>query len=180
MRALHSLDGGRVIESDSAFTSGANGGGLFDGSGALVGLLTFRSRGDPGSYYSVPVRWIRDRLPSDDQWADVLPLHAATPFWQRHAGSQPHFMRAAQLHAERRSIELIELTVHRQEDAAGAFTDVLRLAPDDASAWYGLALAHAGTGNVAESPHAQSVVAGFDRDLAVRLHDAIDRFGVLH
>ncbi len=63
VQALHSLDGGSVIESDTAFTSGASGGGLFDASGALVGLLTFRMRGSSGSYYSLPVRWIRDRLP---------------------------------------------------------------------------------------------------------------------
>jgi len=86
---LHFLDGGRVIESDAAFTSGASGGGLFDASGALVGLLTFRSRGELGSYYSVPVRWIRERLPRDDQWAEVLPLHADTPFWQRYTETLP-------------------------------------------------------------------------------------------
>ncbi len=63
VQALHSLDGGRVIESDTAFTSGASGGGLFDASGALVGLLTFRMRGSSGNYFSLPVRWIRDGLP---------------------------------------------------------------------------------------------------------------------
>ena len=89
VRGLHSLDGGRVIESDAAFSSGASGGGLFDASGALVGLLTFRSRGDLASYYSVPVRWIRERLPTDDQWAEVLPLDAETPFWQRDTETLP-------------------------------------------------------------------------------------------
>jgi serine protease Do len=89
VRSLRTLDGGRVIESDSAFTSGASGGGLFDASGSLVGLLTFRSRGDLESYYSLPVRWIRDRMPGDDQWDNVHPLHDATPFWQRDAESAP-------------------------------------------------------------------------------------------
>jgi len=63
VRALHSFDGGRVIESDTAFTSGASGGGLFDATGALVGLLTFRSRRESGSYYSLPVRWIPTACP---------------------------------------------------------------------------------------------------------------------
>jgi len=201
VRALHWLDDDRVIESDAAFTSGASGGGLFDASGALVGLLTFRSRGDPGSYYSVPVRWIHDRLPSDGQWADVHPLHDAMPFWQRDRESQPYFMRAAQLHTERRWIELIELTeqwssiqprdaeplrvrgdalqkLDRQEDAAEAFTGALRLAPDDASAWYGLALAYASMGNFVESRRAVSALAGVDRDLAARLRDAIEQVRV--
>src|SRR5689334_21618567 len=54
VRALHRLDGASIIESDTAFTSGASGGGLFDSAGSLVGLLTFRSRGENGSYYAVP------------------------------------------------------------------------------------------------------------------------------
>ena len=95
VRALHSFDGGRVIESDTAFTSGASGGGLFDATGALVGLLTFRSRRESGSYYSLPVRWIRDRLPGNDQFADVHPLHDAMPFWQRDRETLPYFMRVA-------------------------------------------------------------------------------------
>ena len=74
VQALHSFDGGRVIESDTAFTSGASGGGLFDATGKLVGLLTFRSKARGGSYYSLPVGWIRDRLPRAGDWAEVGPL----------------------------------------------------------------------------------------------------------
>ena len=102
VQALHSLDGARVIESNTAFTSGASGGGLFDASGALVGLLTFRMRGSSGNYYSLPVRWIRERLPTEGQWTDVHPLPDARPFWQRDAATLPYFMRAAPLSAEGR------------------------------------------------------------------------------
>ena len=110
VRALHSLDGGRVIESDTAFTSGGSGGGLFDDEGALVGLLTYRMRGVGGGYYSLPVRWIRDRLPQDGQWTDVGPIPPGVPaFWQRDTETLPYFMRAAPLYAEGRWTELIEL-----------------------------------------------------------------------
>jgi S1-C subfamily serine protease len=78
---------GTVIESDTAFTSGASGGGLFDASGALVGLLTFRMRGSSGNYFSLPVRWIRDGLPAEGQWDDVHARLDALPFWQRDAAS---------------------------------------------------------------------------------------------
>jgi S1-C subfamily serine protease len=107
VQALHALDGARVIESNTAFTSGASGGGLFDASGALVGLLTFRMRGSSGSYYSLPIRWISDRLPAEGQWTDIHPLLDAMPFWQRDAATQPYFMRAAPLAAEGRWHELI-------------------------------------------------------------------------
>ena len=92
VQALHSLEGGNVIESDTAFTSGASGGGLFDATGALVGVLTFRLRGRGGSYYSLPVAWIRDRLPRGNDWAEVGPLSDALPFWQRDLDTLPYFM----------------------------------------------------------------------------------------
>ena len=172
VQALHSLDGGRVIESDTAFTSGASGGGLFDASGALVGLLTFRMRGSNGNYYSLPVRWIRDRLPSEKQWSEVRPQRDAAPFWQADIAALPYFMRAPPLYAERRWDELIELTerwsaadprdaeamrfrgdamqkLDRPDAAIGAYTKAVDLGPDVASAWYGLALAYATVGNAA-------------------------------
>jgi serine protease Do len=93
--ALHSLDAAHVIESDAPFTSGSSGGGLFDASGALVGLLTFRSRRSSSSYYSVPVEWIRERLPGEDQWTELGPLGGAAPFWQGGPETLPYFLRAA-------------------------------------------------------------------------------------
>jgi serine protease Do len=197
-RALHALDGGRIIESDTAFTSGASGGGLFDASGTLIGLLTFRLRGSSGSYYSLPVRWIGDRLPADDQWTDIHPPHDALPFWQRDVATLPYFMRAAPLHAEGRWTELIELTerwstahprdaeplrvrgdalqqLDRQEAVIGAFTAALRLAPDESSTWYDLALAYAAVGNVTASRQAEARLAELDADLVARLRDEVAR-----
>jgi hypothetical protein len=199
IRALHALDGGRVIESDTAFTSGASGGGLFDASGALIGLLTFRLRSSDGNYYSLPVRWISDRLPVDDRWTDIHPLDEALPFWQRDAATLPYFMRAAPLHAEGQWTELVELTerwstanprdaeplrvrgdalqqLGRQRAAASAFTAALRLDPDDSSAWYGLALAYAAVGNITASRRAEARLAELDPNLAARLHDEIAGF----
>ena len=67
-------------------------------------------RGSSGNYYSLPVRWISDRLPAEGQWTDIHPLLDAMPFWQRDAATLPYFMRAAPLSAEGRWAELIELT----------------------------------------------------------------------
>jgi hypothetical protein len=201
VQALHSLDGGRVIASDTAFASGASGGGLFDASGRLVGLLTFRMRGSSGSYYSLPVRWIRDRLPAEGQWTDIHPLHDAMAFWQRDVETLPYFMRAAPLYAEGRWAELIELTerwsaadprdaeplrfrgeamrkLDRPEAAVSAYTEAVALGPDVPSAWYGLALAYAAIGNSAASERAGSRLADLDRDLAAKLHGEIERLGV--
>jgi S1-C subfamily serine protease len=95
VRALHEYEGGRVIESDAAFNSGSSGGGLFDDEGALVGLLTFRLRNSDMSYYAVPVEWVRDGIPREEQWAGIAPLADARPFWQGEVSELPEFMRAA-------------------------------------------------------------------------------------
>ena len=65
VRALHAYDGARVIESTTAFTSGASGGALFDAEGQLVAILTYRLRGDRHSYFSVPIEWFVPRLGAD-------------------------------------------------------------------------------------------------------------------
>ena len=109
VRALHTFEDARIIESDAAFTSGSSGGGLFDGNGELIGLLTFRLRGSDANYYSVPAQWIRDRLPAEDQWTNVEPLQGPPPFWQGKADELPYFMRVAPLDAEGSWTELIEL-----------------------------------------------------------------------
>jgi len=198
VQALHPLDGGRIIESDTAFSSGASGGGLFDAKGALVGLLTFRLKGRGGSYYSLPVAWIRDRLPIDGDWAEVAPLPAALPFWQRDVDTMPFFMRAAPLYSQERWGELLELTqrwsaaeprdaeplclrgdamqkLGRPEAAVAAYTEAVELGPDIPTAWYGLALAYAVLGDAVGSGRAESRLADLDPALVAKLHEAIER-----
>jgi len=197
-RVLHRFDAGRIIESDAAFTSGASGGGLFDARGALVGLLTFHARGAEDGYYALPVSWIRDRLPTEDQWSGIAPLRDAVPFWQSDAARLPYFMRAPPLYMEGRLRELIDLTEQwasadpgdaepwcllgkamqrqgRQHAAADAFGEALHRAPRDTAAWYGLALAYAAMGDEAASRGAQSELAHLDDALATRLRDELQR-----
>lgn len=100
IRALHAFDDGRIIESDAQFNSGSSGGGLFDAGGALIGLLTFRLRNSVDSYYSVPVQWIRDRLPAEHQWTSVEPLKGTAPFWQGEGEEFP-FLLAGLVPAQR-------------------------------------------------------------------------------
>jgi hypothetical protein len=198
VRALHLYEGARVIQSDAAFTSGASGGGLFDDHGRLLGLLTFRSREPRSGFYALPVQWIVERMPADDQWAEIAPLADATPFWQRDVVTQPYFMRAAWLGAQQRWPDQIELTaawakaepddaeplrlrgdalraLDRGKSAIQAFNEALRLEPDNPLSWYGLALAYASIGDVAASEEAQSVITTLDDDLATSLRDEIAR-----
>lgn len=197
VRALHPFDGAAIIETSAAFTSGASGGGLFDAQGALVGLLTFRSLENGGSYYALPVAWVRERIPGAQQWNGVRPLHDAAAFWQRDRVTQPYFMRAASLLAQRRWSELIDLTdawaraspteaepfrlrgkafqeTHRGEYAVQAFSEALRLEPSDAASWYGIALAYATLGDADSSREAEAALSGMDGVLAADLRAAIE------
>ena len=97
VRALHAYDGAHVVESTTAFTSGASGGALFDTQGKLVAILTYRLRGDRRSYFSVPVEWFAPRLTGDQAYSAVGPLDGALPFWQRPPEGLPFFLRAHQL-----------------------------------------------------------------------------------
>jgi hypothetical protein len=197
VRALHRFDGGAIIETSAAFTSGASGGGLFDAQGALVGLLTFRSLENGGSFYALPVAWVRERIPGREQWSEVRPLHDAAAFWQRDRVTQPYFMRAASLLAQHRWAELIDLTdawaranpdeaepfrlrgkafqeTHRVESAVQAFSEALRLEPGNATSWYGIGLAYATLGDVASSREAESALSGMDGVLAAELRAVIE------
>ncbi|MEO8626789.1 MAG: tetratricopeptide repeat-containing serine protease family protein [Betaproteobacteria bacterium] len=97
VRALHALDGASVVESTTPFTSGASGGALFDEDGQLVGILTYRLRGDRRSYFAVPVEWFAARVLADRAYQAVAPLQGALPFWQRPIAELPFFLRAHQL-----------------------------------------------------------------------------------
>jgi serine protease Do len=110
--ALHRHDGASVIQSSTWFSSGASGGGLFDGQGALVGVLTFRLRGGAAHWFAAPVEWVRQMLddPQRTPAAPVQPLDAArTPYWQRPTPAQPRFLRAAVILRDRAWTDLVQL-----------------------------------------------------------------------
>lgn len=196
--ALHSLDAAHVVESDTAFSSGASGGGLFDATGALVGLLTFRLRGSGGSFYSLPVEWVRDGVPSEGQWAAIAPLRGPLAFWQGDAKTLPYFMRVPPLDADGQWGALLDLAerwaaaypgeaepllvrgkalqeLNRPGAAVVAFNAALRMAPDDPIAWYGLALAYASLGDEAALLGAEARLDTLDEDLAAQLKARLAR-----
>lgn len=123
---LFALDGGVVMRTSAAFTTGASGGGLFDEQGNLVGILTFYrviANQEP-TYYALPVEWI--------QGAAALRKSAVAPqegtaFWAEPLDQQPLFLKAATLEVEGRWAELLSL--------AREWT--LR-DPDDGHAWANL------------------------------------------
>lgn len=158
VRALHAYDAGWVVESTTPFTSGASGGALFDTDGRLAAILTYRLRGDRRSHFSVPVEWFMERVEVEQSYSAVMPLPAASPFWERRSVDLPYFMRAHQLEVGQDWVALIALAdqwskaeadsvepwllrsrslmqTHDLSAAQAALERALELDPVSASAW---------------------------------------------
>jgi serine protease Do len=124
---LHRLDGANVVQCDARFTSGASGGGLFDESGALVGILMFRLRGSGPQFFAVPVEWFEAWIGRSEAYGPVEPL-AGVPFWARPADALPRFMQAGTLEAESRWT-----TSSAWPSSGGARTPTIRRPPTGAA-----------------------------------------------
>jgi S1-C subfamily serine protease len=189
VRALHAYDGASVIESTTAFTSGASGGALFDTRGRLVGILTYRLRGDRGSYFSVPVDWFTSRLDDMHAYVAVAPLAGAEPFWQRPEPWLPYFLRAHRLEVARDWRGLLSLTdewsmaenrnaeawlfrgrglVETQERVAArrAFQQAVALDPVSSAAWLQLGRLSAHDGQTTEAEDALAQLNRINPELA--------------
>jgi tetratricopeptide (TPR) repeat protein len=189
VRALHAYDGARVVESTTPFTSGASGGALFDAQGRLIGILTYRLRGDRRSYFSVPVEWFASRVAGSQPYVAVAPLEGAGPFWQRPQAGLPFFLRAHQLETGGDWSGLLDLTEEwskaedtnaeawlfrgrglvETQDLAGAqlaFEHAVALDPVSSAAWLQLGRLCAHRGLIAEAEDALSQLNRLNPELA--------------
>jgi serine protease Do len=57
--ALRKVDEGTVIQTTAPISPGSSGGGLFDASGAMVGIVTFQHRFGQNLNFALPADWIR-------------------------------------------------------------------------------------------------------------------------
>jgi hypothetical protein len=196
--ALHAHENAQIIETDTAFNSGASGGGLFDDEGSLIGILTFRMRGSTGHYFAVPMQWIRDYLPRESQWLEVAPLaKSGRPFWAGEIDQLPLFMRAASLEEQGRWTDLrgvAEFWIAQDPDSADAYlalgialrrliapeaaieslSRAVALAPKNALAWFNLGQAYRTSGNWGALRRVVESLSALDDTLAQQLRAAAD------
>ena len=69
--ALRKVDEGTVIQTTAPISPGSSGGGLFDVSGRLVGIMTFQHRFGQNLNFALPADWIaqmRERKASEGGW----------------------------------------------------------------------------------------------------------------
>ncbi len=91
VRAIYPLQDSVIVRTDATFSMGASGSPLFDQSGTLVGLTTFKSPGRYAYYYSLPVEWVTRLLQKPE--GDVS---QTTPFWDQPLEKRPYLMQVVQ------------------------------------------------------------------------------------
>ncbi|MDO9052218.1 MAG: trypsin-like peptidase domain-containing protein [Methylotenera sp.] len=127
VKGMFPMDDSVVIRATSPFRLGASGGGVFDESGTLVGIITLKSRGNQAQYFYMPVEWVQALM---NRPAQVLGMKSEKPFWAASEEKRPYFMQVVQPFVSKDWKSL--LTVSK----AWVATE-----PDAAESWFYLAAA---------------------------------------
>jgi hypothetical protein len=191
---LHGFEGGRIIQSTSSFSSGASGGALLDAEGRLVGVLTFRLRGNIDHYFSVPASWVAAHLPIAPGQFRPVGMLTGRAFWEAGPCCIPYFMRMSDLQTHAKWPELLLLAedwitadpldadawfargiaqarLRHSRDAAEALERTVSLAPRKAEAWFELGATAMETGNAEGVKRALDALGGLDGSLAQKLRE---------
>jgi Flp pilus assembly protein TadD len=112
----------------------------------LVGILTFRLRGDEAQYFAAPAKWLQALLetPGEEGYSAVVPdqtQHLA--YWQRPVPEQPRFLQAARLQRDGQWPELESMAV-----------EWARADASDPEPWYVMGVALAQMNRLPEAQHA--------------------------
>lgn len=67
---------GRVVAPDAAISPGSSGGGLFNANGELVGITTFKRRGE-NLNFALPADWVRELRERGRSEVEMAKLRAA-------------------------------------------------------------------------------------------------------
>lgn len=127
VKGMFPMDGSVVIRATSAFRLGASGGGVFDETGTLVGIITLKSRGSQAHYYYMPVEWVQALMQAP---AEALGVKSEKPFWAASEEERPYFMKVVQPYVAKDWKSLLAVS------RAWVSTE-----PDAAESWFYLAAA---------------------------------------
>lgn len=93
VKGLYPMDDSVVIRASNAFSKGDSGGGMFDDSGNLVGIVTVKSPGRNAFYYNMPVEWLQPLLSKPEQ---PIVSKSELAFWAESHDKWPFFMKIVQ------------------------------------------------------------------------------------
>jgi serine protease Do len=93
--ALYPYDGGNVIRTTALFDFGSSGGALFDDTGNLVGLLSFKARAGENLRFALPSEWMTAASNVARTFRAILPTSMVSAFWERPKADRPAFLGVA-------------------------------------------------------------------------------------
>lgn len=136
VKGLFPMDGSVIIRASSAFKPGASGGGVFDETGSLVGIITLKSRVSHEHYYYMPVEWVQALMQKP---AQALGMSAEKPFWAM-SGNRPYFMQVVQPYVAQDWKSLLQVS-----------NAWVKTEPKNAESWFYLAMAEYETQDYAQA-----------------------------
>jgi len=93
--ALYPYDEGPVIRTTASFDFGSSGGGLFDQSGHLVGILAFKARTGESLRFALPTEWLSPAGKVAAALVNLTPSSTSRAFWERPRDDRPAFLGVA-------------------------------------------------------------------------------------
>ena len=132
-------DDGNLILSSAKFRLGASGSGLFNMNGELVGINTFKPTGY-GSYYAVPVEWVKTLLGKDEY--DEFPIEGKA-LWEEDEDKKPFYLQIAIPKAKEEWNKVLSVTKKWVTDE-----------PNSTEAWFEFGYANLMSGNDSEAKKA--------------------------
>lgn len=122
IKALYPMDDAEVVRTEAAFSIGASGSPVFDYTGKLIGISTFKSPGRKAYYYNMPVKWIKTLLTQEP--TELNALHDS-PFWDAPEDKRPFFMRVVMPFQNNRWLDVQKVAMEWVVEQ-----------PQNAEAWY--------------------------------------------
>lgn len=161
IKSLYPMDDGNVIRSTARFALGASGSGLYDDTGHLIGINTFKTIGHDAYFYALPIAWLDrvKKLPVETKFPITGPA-----FWEADREDKPYFMQIAVPELHQNWTALLEVAERwaRQQ-------------PQSTEAWYELGVAHENLGHQAQAAQAYRQSVQIDP----RNTDALFRIGII-
>ena len=97
--ALYPYDDGHVIRTTAAFDFGSSGGGLFDRTGNLVGILAFKARSGANLRFALPTEWLSPASKVASTFVSIAPTSKGAAFWEGSPNVRPAFLGVAKSEA---------------------------------------------------------------------------------
>ena len=195
VKGLFPMDDSVIIRASSTFRLGSSGGGVFDDTGNLVGVITLKSPGKHAYYYNMPVEWVQALLNQPEQ---PISTKAELAFWAGSTTQWPFFMQVVQPYLTENWTSLLliatkwtlqepnnteawfylaaaEYAVHDISNAEAHMRKVTAMNAQHSQAIYYLALISEESGKHMEALTNIALLTVLDADAAIKLKSAIDR-----